>query len=735
MEGMPIFAASVRVRPAHSFSLLALLALGAPLAADEPVAPTASALRDAVDARRLAAYHELFTREPHVSGSAGDQRMIESLATTFRELGLEVEVDPFRAYLPRPLSARLEIVAAPSALLGEQQAFGGAAALAEKLPLTLPLIEEPVEADPQSGDKALDIGWNAYSGSGTAEGQVVYAHFGRKEDFERLKAAGIDLRGKIVLARYGGNYRGYKALFAEAAGAAGLLIFTDPEDAGYVRGETWPRGGWANATQIQRGSLLTLPYPGDPLTPFVAAKADAGRLDPASVALPKIPVQPIGWGAAFAILRRMSGQAMPTGEGWAEWQGGLPIPYRLEGGPALRLRLQVAQERRLVDSANVVGYLRGSEQPDALVIVGSHFDAWNFGAGDPNSGTILVVEAARVFAEAAKTGWRPRRTLVFAHWGAEEFGIIGSTEWVEGRQAQLLEHGVAYLNLDGAAMGTAFNASSSPSLKGLIEDVARAVPQPGGTAEETVWQRWTADGKKPAEFGDLGGGSDHIGFYCHAAVPSASLSAHGSPGSAYHSNYETLAWYRRVVGDDYAGAVMLSRLVVGALHRLGDDDLLPFDPSRYAVDLRRHLDGLVARAKELGVALNLRELDQELIRARTHGGAVHSLLRLAVRDPSHYLHRDGEARALVNANLHALERSFYQPEGLPDRPWFRNLFAASDADSGYAPWMVPALRQAVESRRADDVPAQVARYRAAIARLEQHYTVLERALAAKRGAP
>ncbi|MCG8462893.1 MAG: M28 family peptidase, partial [Holophagales bacterium] len=381
------------------------------------------------------------------------------------------------------------------------------------------------------------------------------------------------------------------------------------------------------------------------------------------------------------------------------WQGGLPLAYRLEGGDELMLRLQVEQDARLVETANVLGFLRGESHPEELVILGSHHDAWSFGAGDPNSGTILVFEVARAFAAALREGYRPARTVVFANWGAEEFGIIGSTEWVEARRDELLRSGVAYFNLDGAAMGTRFRSASSPSLKSLIAEVAVDVPQ-ARDEDRSVFDTWAGDGE-PA-FGNLGGGSDHVGFYCHVGVPSAGLSAGGSRGSSYHSNYEDLHWYRQVVGDDYAGALMLSRMLGRLVARLASAPLLPLDPARYGEDFIHHLEGLAARAAELGIEADLGELAELATAFGDRAAELHGRLLEDIATGRLV----GERLERVNAVLLQLARHWLHAPGMPERPWFRNLFAATDPDSGYAPWMLPALRWVVERdqpRRRDEL--------------------------------
>ncbi len=629
---------------------------------------------EAVDRANLARLHELLAREPHVAGSAGDARVVEAIAKEFEAMGLVVEKHPFWALLAEPVSAEVEILSLS--------------------PMQLRVEEPPIAGDPYSEAAGPTLGWNAYSGSGEATGEVVYANYGRKEDFEKLRELGVDVAGKIVVARYGGNFRGFKARFAEEAGAAGLLIYTDPRDSGYMQGLMKPEGGWATPWQIQRGSLKTLPYAGDPLTPGVEATLDAKRLDPEEVDLPHIPVQPLGWEAAGEILSRMQGPAVPGGaEGG--WQGGLPFTYRLTGGPDLRVRMKVEQRRSVQKSFNVLGTIPGSERPEELVVVGSHHDAWVHGAMDPLAGTILVLEAARVLSEQVRAGWRPKRSIVFAAWGAEEFGIIGSTEWVESRKKALGLGGVAYINLDGAARGPNLGASASPTLKQTLIDAARQVPATDEQGEQTTllarWLSHAADKDHPEEprFGVLGGGSDHVAFYCHVGVPSAGLRGGGAPGDTYHSLYDNVHWYKRILDDDYRSAEMLTQLVATALLRLADADLPPYDLTRTGRDFARLVEAL-AEEQEGFTASPLVEAANRLNEqaARTQ----RTLLR-AIEEGS----LSAEQLDRVERLLLAFERMWIVDRPLAPRPWYRNVFAATDPASGYGAWPLPALREALES--------------------------------------
>lgn len=664
----------------------------------QPAAGDLTALERTVvetpDAARLRAWHDMTASEPHLAGTPGDERVVDALVSAFAEMGLEVEKRPFWALLPRPVSASLSIIA-PEVI-------------------DLPITEEPLEADPDTLAEGLSFGWNAYSATGTAEGEVVFANYGRKDDFERLAELGVSVEGKIVIARFGGNFRGYKAYYAQQAGAAGLVIYTDPVDSGYARGLMWPEGVWANASKIQRGSILTLPWQGDPLTPFVEATEDAERIDIADAPLPTIPVQPVGWNAAQEILGRMAGRPVED----RDWQGGLPFTYRLEGGADLRVRISVEQTRELVESWNVTATLPGATHPEQRVFVGCHHDAWEYGAEDPTCGLIVVLEAARAFAEAARNGMRPDRSIVFCAWGAEEYGIIGSSEWVEGHVDDLRTGAVAYLNLDAAAGGPRFGASASPSLKPVIEGAAQAITNEAviddaGDAAPLA-DAWFGGEDRP-RFGNLGGGSDHVGFYCHAGVPSAGLGMRGAPGDAYHSTYDTLAHYRRAVGEDYGAALTLTRITNLVLARLAASPLVPLHAGDYARDIVRHLDAMTPRAGEMGVSIDDGALREAAARLEMRADDTHRALEAAVADGR----LAGPRLDAVNNVLRSMEQVWLSEEGLPERPWFRNLFASTDPTSGYAAWMLPLLRYEVETGDQAGVDAAVGVYAERLRNLEE----------------
>jgi len=630
-----------------------------------------SALNAVPTASSLRASHDLLASEPHVAGTPGDERVIGRIMDAFAGFGLQVERHDIWVLLPVPIDAELEI------LSPEREG--------------LPVREAPLAEDPDSAHADLPLGFAAFSGIGDVRGEVVYANYGTREDFDALRSLGVEVAGRVVIARYGRNFRGYKAKFAEDAGAAGLLLYIDPKDDGYMQGVPYPEGGYANETSIQRGSLATLPYPGDPLTPFEESTEGAARLDPWAIDLPRIPVQPIGWGAARRIMSQMTGRALPH-DRVNDWQGGLPFSYRLEGGADLRVRVMVKQDRRVMQTANVLATLRGAQRPEEKVIIGCHHDAWGHGAGDPLSGLIAVLESARSFSALAERGRRPARTIVFAAWGAEESGIMGSVEWCEGNREDMTSSAVAYINLDMASMGTEFSAAASPTVRGLILDAARDVPQARGEEGQSVYDAWSARGENEPSFSDLGGGSDHVGFYHHLAIPSCGFYAGGCHGVSYHSNYDTLRWYRRVVGEDYASALMITRMTNLAAARLACADLLPLDPARYGREARAHVDALEKRAGALAVEVNPAPLRDAIEAYENDAQSIwDQILALLEKSKLRVPQLDQ-----LNAVLRGLERRWWHEDGLPGRPWFRNLYCATDVDSGYAAWVLPEVRGAIE---------------------------------------
>ncbi len=696
--------------------VMALLCAGAPVPAAgiTPFTPVDRALRmlNAVPtAASLGTWHELLGSEPHVAGTDGDLREIARIQNAFVEMGIATTVEEFDALLPQATEALVEIVGATDIAPPVDGTRRGV--------IALPTVERNLAEDPATAHPGLTFGWNAYSASGDVTAGIVYANYGTKADFAKLKALGIDCKGKVILARYGGNFRGYKAKFAEEAGAAALIIYTDPADTGVNKGKVWPAGGWANDTCVQRGSILASDQPGDPTTPFNPSDPTAARCDTDAIGLPKIPVQPIGYAAAAEIVRRMQGEPVAADSGW---KGGLPFEYRMTGGDALQVRVKVVQDRKIRRSANIIGMIPGAVHPEQLIIIGCHHDAWCFGAADPLAGTIVLMECARSFAESLRAGERPARTVVFAAWGAEEFGIIGSTEWVEGHRDRLLRGAVAYVNLDMAAMGPTFGASCSPSLREAVLGATVRVAQARGAANETVYDRLSGGGRNEPQWGTLGGGSDHVAFNCHIGVASASFGSGGSEGNSYHSNYDTIAWYRSVVGDDYAPALMVTRVTNALAAILADSSVLPLSAARHGVDGQRFLRALKERTTTPEVALSIDQLIERAGRTAESGAqldaalaSAHPWIGTAAANRSQSAR---DACAAIDRALISLDRAWLDDAGLDGRPWFRSMLAASDKDSGYAATMLPLLTEAVDAGDVNRVRAAVVRYQAVFDRLD-----------------
>ena len=431
--------------------------------------------------------------EPHVSGSEAQGRVRDYLVRRLREWGLEPDVATYEIYLPWPTEVSLTVIES------EAGSNGGM-----RRPLTL--REAVVEDDPASALEQYP--WvNGYSGAGSVEAEVVYVNYGLHDDYARLDAAGVDVRGKVVLARYGRSFRGIKARLAEEHGAAGLIMYSDPADDGYVRGDVYPEGRFRSESAVQRGSVIG--HWGDPTTPGWPSVEGARRLDPhrAGGPVPNIPVIPLNWGATRGILEHLRGAPIPD----QSWQGGLPARYHVGPGP-VRVALTVRHDDGYKPIHDVLAVIEGTDFPDELVVVGGHIDAWNAGSGDNVSGAASVMAAARAFADLVRQGIRPKRTVVFAGWDAEEWGIIGSTEWVEEHADELEAGGVAYLNQDGVTGGPRFGGSGSPSLKSFLAEAATAVPHPRrgerrgglacparGSARKSCrpWEIWGGDRTSP----------------------------------------------------------------------------------------------------------------------------------------------------------------------------------------------------------------------------------------------
>lgn len=646
------------------------------------------------EAARSEALHRRLTEEPHIAGDPQQRKVAEFVLEQFRSFGLEAEIREYPVYLPYPRSVDLRLVAPD-----ERQ---------------LPNTEDGYPEDKDSYDSRVIMPFNGYSPSGQAEADVVYANYGLPEDYEQLKKLGIDVRGKIVLVRYGSSFRGVKSRVAEEHGAAGLLIYSDPRDDGYMAGDVFPKGPYRPPSAVQRGSVQYLfVYPGDPQTPGYASTATATRVAPDQIQnLTKVPTHPLSYRNAEHIIRALAGPVVPQG-----WQGGLPLTYHIGPGPA-RIRMKLEMDYQVRPIWNVIATLRGWEEPDRVVVLGNHLDAWTYGAVDPNSGTVALLETARAFGKLLQQGIRPRRTVILAGWDGEEYGLIGSTEWAEEFKEMLSQQAVAYLNVDVAVTGKEMEAQAVPSLKEFLREASRAVTDPAsGKSVYEIWRSGregappdnTAAGdgmvRRPsARVGDLGSGSDYTVFLDHIGVPSLSMSFSG-PYGVYHSIYDSHFWMARFGDPLWQYHPAMARLWGVAGWRLANADVLPFDYETYGREILEHAE----RVEKAGVAKKV-ELDWSKLKQQAR-----KLQQLGMTVRKATVSIPAQASTL-NAALMQVERALLLEKGLPGRPWYRHSIYAPGFYSGYASKPLPGISEAIDAGNGQLAGQQLEAVVAALAR-------------------
>jgi N-acetylated-alpha-linked acidic dipeptidase len=631
----------------------------------------------AVPDAKLAGQHlKTLTAEPHLAATPEDHKTAEYVAEKFRAAGLDTEIVPYRVLLNWPKVVRLEAFDTNGKLL-----------------ISGP-TREHVEGDPGQDDPRVVMPFNGSSGSGDVTGEVIYANYGRLEDFDQLAAQHVDLHGKIVLVRYGGNFRGVKVYIAQQRGAAGVLIYSDPQDDGYYKGDAWPIGPWRPDTGVQRGSVQFLfKYPGDPETPGVASTLDlpdSARISPQGNQ-PRIISIPISYHDASPILKALEGPGVPQG-----WQGALPFRYHLgPGGVKVHLVSEQDYQRRII--WDVIGKAKGTEYPDDWVVAGNHRDAWVYGAVDPNSGTAAMLEAVHGIGALLKQGWRPKRTIVFCSWDAEEEGLIGSTEWVE-QHAKMLERAVAYFNVDVAVAGPDFSASAVPSLKQFVRELTRSVPSPLGATVYDQWKNAKLEGNEhrgsnaPAEnedvhVGDLGSGSDFTPFLQHVGVPSTDIGSSG-PYGVYHSTFDDYAWYVQNADPHFVYLQEMARVFGLEALRMADTDVLPYDYVTYA----RAIDTYVVAARRKASDNGLTALD--FAAAEVAAGRF-----VAAAQRAHDLQSAGKGDlGKLNLALRETEADLVSDAGLPNRPWYRHTIYAPGEFTGYAAVVIPGVNEAIDAK-------------------------------------
>jgi N-acetylated-alpha-linked acidic dipeptidase len=676
------------------------------------------------DPAALRASMQRLTARPHHVGSAYDRENAEWILSQFKEWGLAARIETYDVLFPTPKERAVELL--------------------EPTRFTARLEEPTVAGDPTSSQHAEQLpSYNAYSIDGDVTAPLVYVNYGVPDDYEALERLGISVKGAIVIARYGGSWRGIKPKVAGEHGAIGCLIYSDPRDDGYHQGDTFPNGPYRPADGVQRGSVMDMPiYPGDPLTPGVGATKDAKRLPLSeAVTLTKIPVLPISYGDAQPLLAALKGPVAPE-----RWRGALPITYHIGPGPAkVHLRARFNWDTKTI--YNVIARIPGSAYPDEWIIRGNHHDAWVNGAEDPVSGTSALLEEARGLAALARQGWKPKRSIILCVWDGEEEGLLGSTEWAEDHAEELRRKAAVYINSDSNGRGY-LQVEGSHTLERFINGVARDVEDP--ETKLPVWKRlqlWrianpaangtAADRQEPRQradlrIGALGSGSDYTVFLDHLGIASLNLGYGGEDGGGiYHSIYDDFYWYTHFSDTDFVYGRALAQTAGTAVMRLADAELLPYDFDDFTDTIRRYIEEisrLALEKREQTVERN-RQIDEGLFAATEDPRektvpppreAVPPFLNfaplengLAALDRATGLYDQALARAAenggaalagaalrdANARLIAVERALTLDDGLPNRPWFKNQIYAPGLYTGYGVKTLPGVRESIERKQ------------------------------------
>jgi N-acetylated-alpha-linked acidic dipeptidase len=658
--------------------------------------------RKVPDSARLKEYMLAMAGEPHVAGRPASRKVAEYALGQFKSWGLDAKIESFEAMMPWPTERIVEMVAPTHT--------------------TMSLKEPVLPEDPDSGDADSTPVFNAYSADGEATGEVVYVNYGMPDDYEKLKALGVDVKGKVVLARYGGGWRGIKPKVAYEHGAVACLIYSDPRDDGYFKGDVYPLGAFRPEQGVQRGSVMDMPvHPGDPLTPGWAAEPGGKKLARTeSATILKIPVLPISYGDAMPLLKAMKGPVAAE-----EWRGALPLTYHVGPGPA-QVHVKVAfdwQNRPLHD---VIVRIEGSVFPDEWIIFGNHHDAWVNGADDPISGAVSLMETARGLSELLKTGWRPKRTIILALWDGEEWGLLGSTEWAEKHAAELKDKAAVYINTDSSGKGW-LSVGGSHGLQQLMTEVAREVidPRTGKPVAEASWEHQVKDTKEPDKperekdaalrLEPLGSGSDFTPFLQHVTLSALNVGFGGeSDGGIYHSIYDSINWYTKFSDGDFAYGRTLAQLTGTLVLRLADAPVLPFQFSDTADTLMRYVVELEKMAADKKDArLDLAPVRSAVEALGQAGVAFERAYANLDRVPAASLVGRAELRSL-NKLLLQSERKLGNGDGLPRRDWFKHQIYAPGFYTGYGVKTMPQIREGLEEDRLDEAQGGVRTVSAAV---------------------
>jgi N-acetylated-alpha-linked acidic dipeptidase len=670
----------------------------------------------------LRAYMQRLSAQPHHVGSPYDKNNAEWIAAKFKEFGLDTHIEQFDVLYPTPKERVVELVE------------GGSKFVAK--------LQEPALAqDPTSNQQSEQLPtYNVYSIDGDVTAPLVYVNYGIPEDYEQLERQGISVKGKIVIARYYHSWRGIKPKVAAEHGAVGCLIYSDPHEDGFVQGETFPAGPYRPPDGVQRGSVADMPlYPGDPLTPGVGATKDAKRLKVEEAAtITKIPVLPISYADAQPLLAALTGPVAREG-----WRGGLAITYHIGPGPA-KVHLKVKSNWDIKPVYDVIGKIQGATFPDEWVIRGNHHDAWVNGAEDPVAGLVAEMEEARALGELVKSGWKPKRTIIYCAWDGEEPGLLGSTEWAEQHYDELRAHGVAYINSDGNGRGY-LNIEGSHTLEKFSNEIAREISDP--ETKLTAWKRQQlreiANAKTPEQREEirkradlripaLGSGSDYTAFLQHDGVASLNIGFGGEDGGGiYHSIYDDFYWYTHFSDTDFVYGRALAQTGGTAVLRLADADLLPFEFVNFADTVQTYLKELktLSQKTQDDIRERNREIEEGVFKATNdpkrplvppaveavpphlNFAPLENATDMLVRSAAEYRKALDQANAnggavLASASLNEVnkmlmesERKLANAEGLPNRPWFKHQLYAPGYYTGYAAKTVPAVREAIEQKQ------------------------------------
>ncbi len=656
-----------------------------------------SRFRKAVSADSMSALHKPLTTRPHPAGSAGTQEVVRYLQQTLAGFGLDVQTHEYQVLLAKPKTIAITMTAPTRRALS---------------------IDEPaIPEDPTSSHPELGGGYVAYSASGTAEGQVVYVNYGLPADYAELAALGVSLKGKIALARYGRSHRAVKTHTAEQAGARALILYSDPGDDGEAKGPAWPKGYWRGQQMLQRGNAkYSWFWHGDPLTPGVGATKEAARIPEATApTLPKIPVVVMSWGEAQHLMAALGGPNAPE-----RFHGGLRMPYKVGPGPAA-VRVEVEMDQGLRPIYDIVASIKGTGTPERSILFGTHHDAWTFGGVDPGTGTTALLEVAKGLGQLAKSGWKPSRTISFAFWDAEEFGLVGSTEYAEALKAQLQEQLIMYVNIDMYMAGR-FDPGGVPSLSAFVADVAKDVPE----GDTTVYERWKASEaarQKVAETSTftpdleaLGSGADFVPFQDHLAVPTMAIEFIGDNGygyGTYHTNYDSRAYVERIADPGFRQGVLMAQVLGTMALRMSEAEVLPFRFSHYAAKLLDAVDAASGWSREAGVAMDAAPLKERAEAVRVAAAALEQAIDGALARGA----VPAASRVALNDRLSRMEQTLADDDGAADTKWYRHVFYGWNIYSLYDGQPFPGLAEAFRVKDAGRVAHELGRIQRALDRM------------------